>query len=175
MENVQQGEVQPGLGRDLLQLNAVSPRVAEKRLPVDPNALRVADFQSLGAELGHAGIKVADLDGEVVKRFGAGFADDKVYLLCADVEPPASERKIRAITPNHETDDVDVERPGFVSVFDGQVDMMNSENLHTGSVRLAGPVPHSCGRCRFALTGSTTRLRTADDRSSPSRHQQIVA
>ena len=141
---VQAGESHEGLheastglrARDLLQLNAVAPGVAEKRLPVDPNALRVADFQSFGPELGHAGIEVADLDSEVVKGFGARFADYKVNLLCADVEPPAPERKIRAITPHREPDDVDVERPGFVSVFDGQVDMMNSENLHALSLCL---------------------------------------
>ena len=146
---------------DLLELDGVAGRIAEKCLPGRPDRSRVRHLHTACAQLGDRRVEVRDADGEVLaERVGHRLVEE-VDLLGSDVEPGSVEGEVRTVAAHAKAQDVAVEGHCLAYVANIDRNMMQTDHPHCWSMPQCGmrvPVCFGRDRARDVTEGTTISM-----------------
>lgn len=117
-----------------MEFHAVAGRVGDEGLTARAHGPGIAHFNTPVTQLGHRGLEVVDLKGEVLAEIGRRLPLDQMDLLAAGVEPGAAEGKVGAVSPRLEAEDIAVEAECGLDVVDVEGDVMDSQGTHPAIV-----------------------------------------
>ena len=112
----------------------VAGGVGQEGLAARSHRSGVAHVDAAVAQLGHRGVEVLDLQGEVLAHPRRRGALDQVDLLATGVEPGPSEREVGPVAAGHEAEHARVEPEGRLDVVDVDGHVMDGERSHHPSL-----------------------------------------